>query len=112
MTEESDEFDKKFSEIVNSDELKEISETFKVNEFLTLKEVLLVQQSLLETLSHLSDIVLYNMSDGDKAVFMEDSVYKNLLSVIYKTCEEFNDSMIEYMFSDSEDDDMEDEQDE
>lgn len=95
-SEEEKDFDKEFSEIVSSKELKDISNTFKRDEVLTLKELLLVQQSLLETLGYVSDIIFGHMAEGEEILFMNDSVYHNLLGSIYKMSEDFVECMVEY----------------
>lgn len=88
----SEEFEKMFSEIVSSDDLKNMSETYKSDITLGIKELVLVQQSLSDTLSYISEIII--------SILQEDSLLKDpegepaeLIASIYKISEDFNDYM-------------------
>lgn len=106
MPEASDpDFEKIFSEIVNSDELKGIQEEYETNVKFGLKELMLIQQSLSDVISHVSEIMMQAINGEN--LFDEDSIYHNLLSSIYKISEDFNECMLEY-YSDLNDlDDLE-----
>lgn len=93
--EDNPDFEKIFTEIVNSDELKEISENYHNEVKFGTKELLLIQQSLSDVISHVSEIMLQNI-DGDQFIFTDDNIYHNLLSSIYKIAEDFNECMLEY----------------
>lgn len=96
MSSESEEFEKRFSEIVSSEDLKKISETFKKEETFTFQELLLVQQSLIEAVSNVSEMLYVHVKHGEDLLFRDDNIYHSLLSCIYKICEDFNECMIEY----------------
>lgn len=106
MDEDSEKIDKLFSEIIDSEELKDIKETFGQNRIMTIKELLLVQQTITETLSHLNEMIYGNLVDEDHLVFVSDNIVHSLLSSIYKTCMDFNDVIIDFMPDDEDDEDM------
>lgn len=88
-------FEKMFTEIVNSEELKEISENYQNEVKFGTKELLLIQQSLSDVISHVSELMLKNL-DGEQFLFTGDNVYHSLLSSLYKISEDFNECMLEY----------------
>lgn len=96
MDDESEEFDKIFSEMIDSDELKDIKESFGSNRVMTIRELLLVQQTLMETANNVSDMIYSNLVDEDQLIFVSDNIIHNLLSSIYKICMDFNDVIIEF----------------
>lgn len=96
MESNSEDFEKRFSEIISSEDLKKISESFKKEETFTLQELLLIQQSLLEAVSNVSEILFLHVRDKEDLLFRDDNIYHSLLSCIYKICEDFNECMIEY----------------
>ena len=93
---DNEDFEKIFTEIVSSDELKYMSDHFEKDVKLGLKELLLIQQSLSDAMSHISE-VLINAVDGEEQLITNgDNLYSSLLSSLYKISEDFNDCMIEY----------------
>jgi len=96
MDDKSEEFDKIFSEMIDSEELKEIKESFGNNRVMTIKELLLVQQTLIEVANNVSDMIYGNLVDEDQLVFVSDNIIHSLLSSIYKSCIDFNDVISEY----------------
>lgn len=108
MEDDFKDFDEKFSEIIESDDLKKISDTFKRESLLTYKDLVLVQQTLLESLSHISDIMFYRFLGHNDIVDFPDQNQNSILSAMYKIAIDFNEIMIEYMFDDFDDDDEED----
>jgi hypothetical protein len=111
---ENKDFEKIFTEMVNSDELKDISENFEAKVRINAKELLLIQQSLTDVISNISEIMMGQLM-GEDFIFDNDSIYHNLLTSIYKISEDFNECMVEYYaeaFEDDEDFEVEDEEDE
>lgn len=117
MSEEKDHIHKKFDEIVSSDELKKIAEDFQAEIQMGIKELVLVQQSLADAITHVSEILLQRMKDSYDFVFTSDSIFHDLLASLYKISEDFNEIMMEYYGEINEDeiewddDDDEDEED-
>lgn len=103
---DNEEFEKMFTEIVNSDELKDISEHFEKDVKLGLKELLLIQQSLADVQTHIAEILINSIDGGEELMTNGDNVYGSLLSSLYKISEDFNECMIEY-YSDFEEDEDE-----
>jgi len=103
MSDEDKNFEKMFSEIISSDQLKDISETFDEKINLDIKEILLIQQSLLDSISHINDILLSLNNDKNHDIFNQNNECYDILCSMYKISEDFNDSMIEY-YVDSETD--------
>ena len=106
--ENNKDFEKIFTEIVSSDQLKDIQEDFETRVKFGIKELMLVQQSLSDVLSHVSEMVIESLATGD-LIFSDDNVYHNLLSSLYKIAEDFNECMEEYYISKIDDDDDDDE---
>ena len=108
---DNQDFEKMFTEIVSSEDLKDIQENFEANVKMGTKELLLIQQSLTDVISNISEIMIGALT-GEDFVFGEDNVYHNLLGSIYKIAEDFNECMSEYYieeFFGDEDDDEDDE---
>ena len=95
-------FEKIFSEMVNSEDLKDIKEDFEANVKMGIKELTLIQQSLSDVISHVSEIIMSALT-GDN-IFDEDNIFHNLLSSLYKISEDFNECMLEYYAEDLIDD--------
>lgn len=94
-----DEFDKIFTEMVSSDDLKEIKEEFEAQINFGLKELTLIQQSLADATMNVANIMLMIISEKLN-IFGEDNIYHNLLSSLYKISEDFNECMLEYFEED------------
>ena len=111
---EEDYFKEKFSEMVNSDDLKKISEEFAAETTFGTKELLLIAQSLSDAVSNITGVLIERASDQFDFVFSGDNIYHNLLCTLYKISEDFNECMIEYyeVFEDDDDDDDDDGEDE
>lgn len=106
---ESQDFEKMFEQIISSEELKNIKEEYESNVKFGVKELILIQQSLADVNSHICEIILRALSDGD-LLFGEDNVYHNLLSSLYKISEDFNECMLDfYADYEDEEEDYEDE---
>lgn len=107
MTDNNDkDFEKIFTEMVNSEDLKDIQEDFNAKVKMGIKELVLIQQSLADASSHISEMILLAF-DGN-TMFESDNIYHNLLSSLYKISEDFNECMIEYYSDDLIDEDFED----
>lgn len=104
MDKDSEDFEKKFSEIIKSDELKEISDSFKKESVFTFKELILVQQSLMESLTYISDIIFYHVQEQEDLINISGNIYHNMISALYKISVDFNDVMIEYLEENLEED--------
>ena len=91
---DNDNFEKIFNEIVNSDELKDISDSFQKSLQLGVKEMLLIQQALCDAVSNISEILInFHKNPSDK--ISKDDEQFDLLGSLYKIAEDFNDYMIE-----------------
>lgn len=108
---ENEDFEKKFSEIVNSNELKEISDSFASEVKLGAKELLLIQQALSDNISNITEIIIASL-DGENMLGEPDSELSDILGSLYKISEDFNDCMtdnfISFVIADDEDEDFED----
>ena len=111
MAEDPRDFEQKFSEIIGSEDLKKFSDNFKKDSLISYKDLVLIQQALIESLSHISDIMFYKFAGQNDLVDFSDPTQNNILSALYKISIDFNDLMIEYIVEDF-DDDEDDEDDE
>lgn len=93
MSEDSD-FEKKFSEIINSDDLKDMANSIPKSETLEVKDILLIQQSLIDSMNNILDI-LRGIDSGDVNLleFNEEEIDKML--ILYKVSEDFNNCVEE-----------------
>lgn len=105
----SDDFDKKFDEIISSEELRKISNDFETEVSMGTKELILLQQSLCDVISHVSEIIMERNKGNFDIVFQGDSIYHSLLSSLYKISEDFNEIMLEYYGEFIVDDEIDDE---
>lgn len=85
-------FEEEFSKIVESEDLKIISDIFSGKSIFTIKELLLVQQSLADSLSYINDLMFFHITENDDLLFMSDNIYHNLLSALYKISMDFNEA--------------------
>lgn len=103
----NEDFDKKFSEIVNSDELKDMSDSYKSEVKLGIKELLLIQQSLSDNISNITEIII-SLMEGENVLGEPDSEASDIIGSLYKISEDFNDcigeNFISLMIIDDEDD--------
>lgn len=106
-----DDFEKMFSEIVNSEDLQNMSQTYKSDIAIGLKEMLLIHQSLVESLSHINEIILSSL-DGENLLKNPEGEPAELISSLYKISEDFNDCMqdqfVEFAIIDEDENDIED----
>jgi hypothetical protein len=119
MSEEN--FEEIFSEIISSEDLKDLSESLEKQKDLTIKELLLVQQSLGDAISRITDVIYFNIGDNSVDIdneleFGSDSPLHNLISALYKISEDFNEYMaetyeddVEFIFEFDEQDEEDDE---
>lgn len=105
MSKEED-FQKKFDEMIRSDDLKQISENFESEVSLETKDLVLIQQALIDAVSHISQVLWERVNESYDFVFSGDNMYHNLLSSLYKIAEDFNEVMMDYYgeFDDDDDD--------
>lgn len=108
MSNNNDDFDKLFTEIVSSDDLKSISADFQANVNMGTKELLLIQQALADASSNIAEILLHHLSDGD-FLFGDDNIFHSLLSSLYKIAEDFNECTMEFFAEEFFDDDDDEE---
>lgn len=88
----NEDFEKMFSEIVNSEDLKNMSETYKSDITLGIKELALVQQSLSDTISYISEIMM-SILQNESLLKDPEGEPAELIASIYKISEDFNDCM-------------------
>lgn len=87
---DEDEFEKKFSEIINSDELKEISKTYLNGEQLSLKEFILIQKSLVDALGNVSEVIQCALNPDEQDA-MPNAEELEKMGIMYRACEDFNE---------------------
>lgn len=104
MSKEED-FQKKFDEMIKSEDLKQISENFESEVSLETKDLVLIQQALIDAIAHISQVLWERVSESYDFVFSGDNMYHNLLSSLYKIAEDFNEVMMEYYGELDDDDD-------
>jgi len=107
---DNDDFEKIFTEIVSSDELKDMSDHFEKDVKLGLKELLLIQQSLSDAMGHICEALINAVDGEEQLITTGDNVYSSLLSSLYKISEDFNECMVE-CYSDLDVDDDEGDED-
>ena len=95
---DKEDFDKKFSEIVNSSELKDMSESYDSEVKLGIKELLLIQQSLSDNVSNITEIIIALM-EGENILGEPDSEASDIIGSLYKISEDFNDCIGETFIS-------------
>lgn len=107
MSEDPD-FEKKFSEIINSEELKDFSENVFKDGPLTIKELLLMQRSLIDALNNVAEIV-EGLNNGDTNLVQPGSEEFEKLGLLYRMSEDFNDCISEdfVIFTIEDDEDFE-----
>lgn len=93
---ENENFEKMFNEIVNSDDLKDISDLFQKSLELGIKELLIIQQALCDSVSNISEILIEFYKNPSDKLNSDDERFQ-LLGSLYKISEDFNDHMIECM---------------
>ena len=91
---ENENFEKMFNEIVNSEDLKDISDLFQKSLELGIKELLIIQQALCDTISNISEILIDLQKNPSEKLTNDDEKFQ-LLGSLYKISEDFNDYMIE-----------------
>lgn len=93
---ENENFEKMFNEIVNSDDLKDISDLFQKSLELGIKELLIIQQALCDSVSNISEMLIEFYKNPSNKLNSDDERFQ-LLGSLYKISEDFNDHMIECM---------------
>lgn len=93
---ENENFEKMFNEIVNSDDLKDISDLFQKSLELGIKELLIIQQALCDSVSNISEMLIEFYKNPSDKLNSDDERFQ-LLGSLYKISEDFNDHMIECM---------------
>ena len=91
----NEDFEKIFNEMIRSDDLQEVSKDFQNEVNLGVKELILLQQSLADAVSHICDILSSMVRDKDIKDACNEECF-DLLSSLYKISEDFNECMVEY----------------
>lgn len=89
---DNEDFEKMFSEIVNSEDLKNMSETYKSDITLGIKELMLVQQSLCDTMSYIGEVII-SILQNDSLLKDPEGEPAELIASIFKISEDFNEYM-------------------
>jgi hypothetical protein len=92
---DNEDFEKIFNEIIKSEDLQEVSKDFENEINLGIKELILLQQSLGDAISYISEI-LSSMVRGKEVEESFNEECFDLLGSLYKISEDFNECMIEY----------------
>jgi len=91
----NEDFEKIFNEIIQSDDLQEVSKDFENEINLGIKELILLQQSLGDAISHISEILSSMVRDKEAKETFDEECF-DLLGSLYKISEDFNECMVEY----------------
>jgi len=91
----NDDFEKMFSEIINSDQLKDISEDMTLDISMGPKELLLIQQSLSDNISNISEIIC-SIIEQEKSDLISDKEFFEILGSLYKISEDLNDHILDH----------------
>jgi hypothetical protein len=98
MDNNSEDFEKKFSEMLETDDLKEISNAFKSDIQISLKEVYYTMQFLVESLEHLTSLMLTAQDNPEEALStLNNPDIKDFFNHMSESSENFNDSIVEYI---------------
>ena len=98
MDNNSEDFEKKFSEMLETDDLKEISNAFKSDIQISLKEVYYAMQFLVESLEHLTSLMLTAQDNPEEALStLNNPDIKDFFNHMSESSENFNDSIVEYI---------------
>jgi len=108
---EDPDFEKNFSEIINSEELKDFSESCFKDGPLAIKDLLLIQRSLIDALNNIAEII-EGMNEGESNLAQPGSEEFEKLGLLYRMSEDFNDSISENFIIFTIDDDEDFEEDE
>ena len=92
---DNEDFEKIFNEIIQSDDLQEVSKDFENEVNLGIKELILLQQSLGDAISHISEILSSMTRDANTKESYDEECF-DLLGSLYKISEDFNECMVEY----------------
>lgn len=92
---DNNDFEKIFSEIVSSNDLNDISENIELDLNMGAKELLLIQQSLADNISNISEIIC-SILDNDNSTLASDKECFELLGSIYKISEDLNDYILDH----------------
>jgi len=96
MEPDSENFEKIFNEMIQSEDLKEISESITKKD-VKATDLLDLQMELLDAASHISSLLHKNVSNDDNfSAINENGGYVSIYN-LHKTCEEFNDFLVEYI---------------
>jgi hypothetical protein len=98
MDNNPEDFEKKFSEMLETDDLKEISNAFKSDIQISLKEVYYTMQFLVESLEHLTSLMLTAQDNPEEALStLNNPDIKDFFNHMSESSENFNDSIVEYI---------------
>jgi hypothetical protein len=98
MDNNPEDFEKKFSEMLETDDLKEISNGFKSDIQISLKEVYYTMQFLVESLEHLTSLMLTAQDNPEEALStLNNPDIKDFFNHMSESSENFNDSIVEYI---------------
>ena len=92
---DNNDFEKIFSEIVSSNDLNNISEDIDLTINMGAKELLLIQQSLADNISSISEIIC-SIVDNESSSLLSDKECFELLGSIYKISEDLNDYILDH----------------
>lgn len=92
---DNNDFEKIFSEIVSSNDLNNISEDIDLTINMGAKELLLIQQSLADNISSISEIIC-SIVENEGSPLLSDKECFELLGSIYKISEDLNDYILDH----------------
>lgn len=93
MENNSEDFDKIFNEMVESDDLQEVSKAVSAD--VTSKDLLYVMHSLLETVEHIVSALSNVQEDPEALNHINTPDVKNIFKILYKASDDFNDALVE-----------------
>lgn len=98
MENNPEDFEKKFSEMLEAEDLKEISEAFKSNIQVSLRDIHYAMQCLVESMEHLTSLMIRAQDDeSDSLATINSADVQNFFVTLSKASDDFNDSLVEYI---------------
>lgn len=98
MENNPEDFEKKFSEMLEAEDLKEISEAFKSNIQVSLRDIHHAMQCLVESMEHLTALMVRAQDDeSDTLTTINSADVQNFFVTLSKASDDFNDSLVEYI---------------
>lgn len=98
MKNNPEDFEKKFSEMLEAEDLKEISEAFKSKSSISIKDVIFTMQALTESIEHLT-VILSKAQDNEEESLstLNSQDVQDFFNKLSISSDDFNESLVEYI---------------